>query len=175
VVAAAPALLETVEPDRLLPMPSAVPERFELGTLPYELLAGTTAAVDFLAGLVPGNGSRRSRLEVSYAAMAGHESALRDRLESGLSGIPGVRIFGSPARLRTPTVLFTVAGLESAEVHRRLAARGVNAPAGSFYALECSRRLGLGDSGAVRAGIAPYTTESDVDRLVAGVAALARA
>ena len=31
----------------------AVPERFELGTLPYELLAGTTAAVDFLAGLAP--------------------------------------------------------------------------------------------------------------------------
>ena len=36
-----------------LPSTDAVPERFELGTLPYELLAGTTAAVDFLAGLDP--------------------------------------------------------------------------------------------------------------------------
>src|SRR5918912_1221221 len=35
VVAAAPALLETLRPDRLLPMPDSVPERFELGTLPY--------------------------------------------------------------------------------------------------------------------------------------------
>ena len=33
-----------------------VPERFELGTLPYELLAGTTAAVDFLAGARAGIG-----------------------------------------------------------------------------------------------------------------------
>ena len=39
--------------EKLAPSPDSVPERFELGTLPYELLAGTTAAVDFLAGLDP--------------------------------------------------------------------------------------------------------------------------
>ena len=50
VLAAAPTLLEQLHPDKLLPSTDAVPERFELGTLPYELLAGTTAAVDFLAG-----------------------------------------------------------------------------------------------------------------------------
>ena len=49
-------LLESLRPDKLLPSSDAVPERFELGTLPYELLAGTTAAVDLLAGLVPGDG-----------------------------------------------------------------------------------------------------------------------
>src|SRR3954452_16520976 len=47
-------LLESLRPDKLMPASDAVPERFELGTLPYELLAGTAAAVDFLAGLVPG-------------------------------------------------------------------------------------------------------------------------
>ena len=52
------------------------------------------------------------------------------------------------------------------------AAHGVNAPAGNFYAVEASRWLGLGDSGAVRAGLAPYTSEGDVDRLLEGVAAL---
>ena len=51
VLAADPALLEQLHPDKLLPSSDAVPERFELGTLPYELLAGTTAAVDFIAGL----------------------------------------------------------------------------------------------------------------------------
>ncbi|WP_256461086.1 cysteine desulfurase-like protein [Blastococcus sp. PRF04-17] len=61
VLAAAPALLETLRPAKLLPSPDAVPERFELGTLPYELLAGTTAAVDFLAGLSPTPGTRRER------------------------------------------------------------------------------------------------------------------
>ena len=48
VLAAAPELLESVHPDKLLPSTDTVPERFELGTLPYELLAGTTAAVDFI-------------------------------------------------------------------------------------------------------------------------------
>ncbi len=54
VLAAAPAVLETVHPDKLLPSTDAVPERFELGTLPYELLAGVTAAVDFVADLGTG-------------------------------------------------------------------------------------------------------------------------
>ena len=56
VVVARPALLETVHPDKLLPATDEVPERFELGTLSYELLAGVTAAVDFHAGLGGGDG-----------------------------------------------------------------------------------------------------------------------
>jgi len=77
------------------------------------------------------------------------------------------------APLRTPTELFSVNGVESPEVYRRLAERGVNAPAGSFYALEASEWIGLGAGGAVRAGLAPYTSADDVDRLLAGVAAIA--
>jgi selenocysteine lyase/cysteine desulfurase len=48
----------------------------------------------------------------------------------------------------------------------------VNAPASHFYAIEASRHAGLGDEGAVRAGIAPYTSAEEVERLVEGVAAL---
>jgi selenocysteine lyase/cysteine desulfurase len=66
-----------------------------------------------------------------------------------------------------------VAGLPSEQVAAELADRGVNAPASSFYALEASRRIGLGDDGAVRAGLAPYSTGEDVDRLLGGVAAVA--
>ncbi|WP_206786057.1 cysteine desulfurase-like protein [Amycolatopsis sp. MtRt-6] len=173
-VAAAPALLETLHPDKLLPSTNAVPERFELGTLPYELLAGTTAAIGFLAELVPGTGSRRSRLLTSMAGLEAHESALLARLDAGLAALPGVTRYGRPERHRTPTVLFSVDGVSSRAVYEHLGALGVNAPAGNFYALECSRRLGLGDTGAVRAGIAPYTTEEDVDRLLAGVESLPR-
>ncbi|MFF4419117.1 cysteine desulfurase-like protein [Streptosporangium sp. NPDC001559] len=173
VLAADPALLETIHPDKLLPASDAVPERFELGTLPYELLAGTTAAVGFLADLVPGEGDRRARLARSMAALEGHERAMLDRLEAGLAEIGGVRTYGAPGRERTPTTLFTVGGVTPADTYRLLGERGVNAPASSFYALECSRRLGLGDTGAVRAGIAPYTDEQDVDRLLKGVRELA--
>ncbi|MGH3761100.1 cysteine desulfurase-like protein [Actinophytocola sp.] len=170
---ATPALLESVHPDRLAPMPDTVPERFELGTLPYELLAGTTAAIDFLAGLVGSTGTRRDRLIGSMTALEKHEAALLDRLDDGLASIPRVIRYGDPARRRTPTALFNIEGATPARMYRGLAERGVNAPAGTFYALECADRLGLGTAGAVRAGIAPYTTESEVDRLLTAVAELA--
>jgi cysteine desulfurase family protein (TIGR01976 family) len=75
-LAASPALLETMHPDKLRPSTDQVPERFELGTLPYELLAGVTAAVDFLADLVPGDEgslSRRARLVRSMTALQEYE------------------------------------------------------------------------------------------------------
>jgi cysteine desulfurase family protein (TIGR01976 family) len=174
VLAADPALLDSVHPDKLLPSTEEVPERFELGTLPYELLAGVTAAVDFMAGLAPGGAdARRARLVASMAAVEQHEDALFGRLLGGLRDIGGVRTYGAAAR-RTPTALFDVHGRSGQEVYEHLASRGVNAPAGSFYAIEAARWLGLGDDGAVRAGLAPYTSEADVDRLLSAVAELAR-
>jgi cysteine desulfurase family protein (TIGR01976 family) len=168
VLVADPALLETLHPDKLAPASDAVPERFELGTLPYELLAGTAAAVDFLAGLVPGEGSRRDRLLVSLAALEQHEQRLRARLEDGVAGLPGVTLH-SRAALRTPTLLATFAGRDVTEVRDALAARGVNAPAGSFYAYEAARHLGLGPAGGLRMGLAPYTDDGDVERLLEGL------
>jgi cysteine desulfurase family protein (TIGR01976 family) len=167
-LAASPALLETLTPDKLLPSTEAVPERFELGTLPYELLAGVTAAVDFIGGLASDAPDRRSRVLESMAAVEEYEAGLLDRLLDGLGAIDGVTLHGRPAR-RTPTVLFSVAGRTGREVYEELARAGVNAPASHFYALEASRRAGLGDDGAVRAGIAPYTTTDDVDRLLRAV------
>jgi cysteine desulfurase family protein (TIGR01976 family) len=173
VVVAAPDRLAQLHPDKLLPSTDAVPERFELGTLPYEVLAGTTAAVDFIAGLASDAADRRTRVLESMRAVEGHEDELLARLLDGLRGIDRVRLHGSPQR-RTPTVFFSVEGRDDQDVYRHLASLGVNAPASSFYALEASRWLGLGDTGAVRAGLAPYTDTDDVDRLVAGVAEIAR-
>ena len=173
VLVADPALLETVHPEKLLPSTDAVPERFELGTLPYELLAGVTAAVDFIASIGSESSERRDRVLESMRVVERREEELFERLLTGLDGIHGVRRYGRPVR-RTPRVLFDVEGRTGAEVHEHLATRGVNAPASSFYALEASRRIGLGDTGAVRAGLAPYTSDDDVDRLLTGVAELAR-
>jgi cysteine desulfurase family protein (TIGR01976 family) len=173
VLVADPALLESVHPDKLLPSSDEVPERFEQGTLPYELLAGTTAAVDFLAEMASSAADRRSRVLDSMAAAAASEHRLFARLLDGLAGIAAVTLHGCPEN-RTPTALFSVAGHPPRHVYEHLAERGVNAPAGSFYAIEAARWSGLGDAGAVRAGMAPYTDQDDVDRLVAGVAELSR-
>ena len=170
VVAASPALLEGLRPQKLAPSTDAVPERFELGTLPYELLSGTTAAVDFLASLSPVAGDRRTRLVAAMDAISAHEDGLRARIEQGLAELPGVTVH-SRARHRTPTLLVSFADRESADAYAFLAEQGVNAPASSFYALEASRRLGLGDSGALRIGLAPYVDDADVDRLLDGLRA----
>jgi cysteine desulfurase family protein (TIGR01976 family) len=173
VVAAAPELLERLDVDKLLPSTDRVPERLELGTLPYEVLAGTTAAVDYISGIASDAPERRTRVLESMRAVEEHEDHLLDRLLTGLRGTGGVRLHGSPKR-STPTVFFSVEGRSHQEVYEHLASVGVNAPASSFYAIEASRWLGLGDTGAVRAGLAPYTDADDVDRLLAGVAEVAR-
>ena len=168
VLAARPDVLEPLRPDKLVPASDAIPERFELGTPAYELHAGTAAAVDFLAGLVPGAGSRRERLAVSLTALEAHEDGLRERLEEALASLPGITMHARAVR-RTPTLLATFAGHDPRDVRRHLAARNVNAPAGSFYAYEASRRLGLGTGGGLRMGLAPYTDDEDVDRLIAAL------
>ncbi|MEU8490167.1 MAG: cysteine desulfurase-like protein [Actinomycetota bacterium] len=169
VLAADPALLETLRPAKLAPSSDAVPERFELGTLPYELLAGTTAAVEFLAALDPSaTGDRRARLQASMAAVEEHERPLRERIETHLAALPGVTVRSRAAR-RTPTLLVTLDDRDAADAYRHLAERRIAAPASSFYALECSRRLGLGDTGSLRIGLACYTDDADVDRLLDGL------
>ena len=170
VLGARPETLEALRPEKLLPATDTVPERFELGTLPYELLAGTTAAVDFLAGLAPSarDASRRERLASSYAALEEHEDELLAWLEPRIRALPGVRVY-SNARRRTPTLLFTSDRVPPQAIRAALAEVGVNAPAGSFYAWEPSHHLGLGAEGGVRVGLAPYTDRSDVERLVDGL------
>ena len=160
---AAPELLEGLDPDKLVPATNQVPERFELGTLPYELMAGTTAAVDFIASLGEGS-DRRARLKDAFAAIEEHEDRLRERLEDGLSRLPVV--VHSRAKRRTPTVLLTFPDADAAEVSVALADRDINAPSSSFYAWEPSHHLGLGEDGGLRVGLAPYSTEDEIDRLV---------
>jgi cysteine desulfurase family protein (TIGR01976 family) len=174
VVAGKREVLETLRPDKLFPAPDRVPERFELGTLPYELMAGTTAAINFLAGMTAGSGSRRHRLVASLGALEQHEDALRRRIEDSVRQLPGVTVH-SRAERRTPTLLVTFADHDAAAISAVLAQHDINAPAGSFYAFEPARRLGLGEAGGLRIGLAPYNNDDDADRLIATLADTLRA
>jgi cysteine desulfurase family protein (TIGR01976 family) len=168
-----PALLETLRPDKLLPSSDAVPERFELGTLPYELLAGATAAVDLIASLGTG-ATRRERLVSATAAIAAHELRLRVRIEEGLAamGDPGRLTLHSRAADRTSTLFLTFRELLPVDAYEALAKRDVLVPAGTFYAYETFRALGLPVDSGLRIGLAAYTDDSDVDRLLEGFAEL---
>jgi cysteine desulfurase family protein (TIGR01976 family) len=172
-VVAAPSLLETLRPDKLVPSSDAVPDRFELGTLPFASLAGVTAAVHHLASLVPGSGTLRERVLASMAAVQEYEQELFEVLLSGLDGFGHVTTYGKAAS-RTATAYFTVAGHTPEQVARHLASRQINVWNGHNYAWELTGALGIRDSGsAVRAGLVHYNDAAEVDRLLAGVAELA--
>ena len=173
-VIADPALLETLHPDKLMPAPGTVPERFEQGTPPFADLAGVTAAVEHLAQLdSSAHGPRRQRLLTSMAAVEDHEQGLFQVLQGGLAAMGHVTSYGKAAR-RAPTAYFTVDGRAPGDVARYLAGRGVNVWSGHNYAWELTGALGIRDSGgAVRAGLVHYNDRSDVDRLLEAVAELA--
>lgn len=172
-VVADPATWEPLVPAKLVPSPWQVPDRFEFGTLSFELLAGVTAAVDHLAALAaPPRASRRSRLAESMTVVGAYEMDLADRLLDGLAALDRVSVCPAPEQ-RCPTVSFRVAGQEPAETARLLGDRRICVSHGDYYAVEYFRAAGLGS--AVRASIYHYNTAAEVDLLLAALAEIAAA
>jgi len=162
-------LLASIDFPRLLPAPDYPPENVETGTQNHEGMIGTGAAVDFLAGLASGD-SRRARLTSVYAELDVRSRELLKDLWNGLASVSRVRLYGPPpSSPRTPTLSFTVEGVASTEVARRLAHKGLFLSHGDFYAATVVERLGLGPEGLVRAGCACYTPAEEVERLIEDV------
>jgi cysteine desulfurase family protein (TIGR01976 family) len=173
-VIADPARLERLRPAKLAPAPDAVPDRFERGTPTLELLAGVTAAVDWIARLTDAGGTRRERVTAALTAVETYLFELLTHALRGLTDIPGVRLLGA-ARRRTSTISFVVDGRHPREVAGRLGEQGIAVWAGDNYAYELMRRYGLrSGGGAVRASIVLYNDREDVDRLLGAVAEIAR-
>lgn len=171
VVAADPAVLAGIDPQRPAPAPPAGPARFEQGTNPFPALAGVVAAVEHWADLAEAGGDRRARLAVTRVTAADHGRALGERLWAGLGGMAHVRRYGPDAD-RTPIASFRVAGVGPAEVVAALDRAGVNAWAGHAYAWEAARALGVRDDGGlVRLSVNHYSQRWEVDRALEVVAA----
>ena len=168
-------LLASLDVPKLVPAPDSAPERLETGTQNHEGIVGAAAAVDFLASLTttPGQ-TRRQALASVFDALHARGQALITRLFTGLAAIPGVTVYGPPPSApRTPTVAFVVADRPSDEVARELVSRGLFLSNGDFYATTIVERLGHAADGVVRAGCACYTTDEEVERLIAAVAEIA--
>ena len=168
-------VVASLDVPKLIPAPETPPERLETGTQNHEGIVGAAAAVDYLAAIAKGN-SRRERLTSAFATLHAHGTELLSRLWNGLAAISRVQLYGlPPGNPRTPTVAFNVEGVSSDDVARTLARRGVFVSNGDFYATTVIERLGHATDGVVRAGCACYSTVEEVDRLVEGVEAIARA
>jgi selenocysteine lyase/cysteine desulfurase len=157
-----PDLLDDLEAYKVRPAPERGPGRLQYGTPSWEALAGIEAAADFL-------------LDVGLDVIAASEAERFARLIGGLHAIDGVRVVGpQDVADRAPTLMFEVAGQTPVAVSERLATDRVAVWDGHNYAVEAMGPLGLDvEAGAVRAGISIYTTDDDVDRLLAAVIDLA--
>jgi cysteine desulfurase family protein (TIGR01976 family) len=168
-------LLAGLEPYRLKAAPDEDPDRWESGTQNHEALAGTIAAIGYLAEL-GGGGEWRGAIRTGYAAIEAHERSLAARFLEGVARLGRVRVYGitDPARLdeRTPTFAVRVGDEHPVATSGALADRGIFTWDGHYYAIEVFERLGLLDSGgAVRIGFCHYHTLDDVDRVLDALAA----
>ena len=178
IMAARRDLLESVRPFKVRPAPDAPPDSWETGTQSHEALAGLTAAIEYLRGLVEGEG--RPGIVSAMEAIREHEAGLLARFLEGVAGVPGLRLHGiaDPARAseRTPTFAIRVRDQDPRRTAEELGRRGIFVWDGNYYALAVMERLGLEDSGgAVRIGFCHYHTEVEVDRVVDEVATVAGA
>jgi cysteine desulfurase family protein (TIGR01976 family) len=156
-------LSETWRPYKVRPSPvDPLGRRFVAGTLPYELLAGFNATIDYLDSIG------------GFDAIRPYERELGERF---LANLPStVTVYGLPTMAgRVPTFLVNVDGVPAADVAAQLARRDVGVWAhDSWYSLDLYKRLGY-EHDAIRIGFIHYNTEEEVDRLLAGLAAAAPA
>ncbi|MDZ7268144.1 MAG: cysteine desulfurase-like protein [candidate division KSB1 bacterium] len=173
--------MERLPAYKVRPQEPTPPYKFETGTLNHEGLAGTVAAIEYLAQLGRQTGAtaeaarwqgRRRDLKAAMIAVQQYERRLAQKLITGLLAIPGVRVFGitDPARYsqRTPTVALRLEKHPPRAAAERLGAENIYVWDGDFYAFEVIKRLGFENSGGVvRIGLVHYNTEEEIDRLLA--------
>jgi cysteine desulfurase family protein (TIGR01976 family) len=167
-------LLETLDTYKVEPAPDYIPDKLETGTQNHEGIAGVKGAVDFIASLGTG-ASRRERLVSGMQIIEEYEADLAAKFRAALREIPRVELYAAPEGVRkTPTVAFRMEGHTPREVTEHMAERGFFVADGHFYASTLARRLGIHDKGSwVRAGLAPYNTEDEVEGFIEALARFA--
>jgi cysteine desulfurase family protein (TIGR01976 family) len=148
---------EAWRPYKARPAPTdPLGRRFSTGTLPYELLAGFNATIDYLDSIG------------GFEAIVPYERALGERFVAGISD--AITIYGLPGMEgRVPTFLVNVKGVSAVDVAAKLAAQDIGVWAhDSWYSLDLYKRLGY-EKDAVRLGFIHYNTAEEVDRLVAAL------
>jgi cysteine desulfurase family protein (TIGR01976 family) len=168
-------LLERLDVYRLDPAPHYIPDKLETGTQNHEGIAGVKGAIDFIASLGEGS-SRREKLANAMQTIEEYEAGLAETFRTALQDLPGVKLYAAPDGIRkTPTIAFRVEGYSTDQVCVRMLQHGFFIAAGDFYASTIAERLGIKDSGGfVRAGLAPYNTEDEVERFVTALEVLVR-
>ncbi|OWZ83856.1 cysteine desulfurase-like protein [Natranaerobius trueperi] len=168
-------IFEKLRPYKLIPQKDSIPYKLETGVPNLEGIAGAKEAINFIADLGSKFSNQKDKTSLEREQIiAGmdvievHESSLKKFLTEELSQIDKVNLYIPPKEIpKTSTISFTVDGYNSHDVVKALADKDIFATSGHFYALKTIERLGLEQvGGLVRIGLAPYNTQSDVERLL---------
>jgi cysteine desulfurase family protein (TIGR01976 family) len=182
-------LLDRLQAYKVRPAPKEPPGKYETGTQNHEGIAGTLAAVNYLAeigekygrdyaDLFPSFSDRRLRLKTGMAVLREYDHILSKAILDELETLPGVRIHGITDRgrleERVPTVSFTWEGHHPRDVAAYLGEQGIFVWDGNYYALAVTERLGLESKGGmVRIGAVHYNTVEEIQRLGDALRAMA--
>jgi selenocysteine lyase/cysteine desulfurase len=132
--------------------------------------AGIADYIDALAAHHGIEGGPAARNAGVHEAMRTHEAALLQPLLDHVKGRNRVRLLGpTEATARAPTVALALAR-PGAAAAADLAARGIMAGGGDFYAHRPLRAMGIDpDHGVLRLSFVHYTSEEEVARLMAAL------
>ena len=130
-----------------------LPYKFEAGTPNIAGAVGLGAAVDYLNAL-------------PRAELLAREEALVESAVHRLKQLPGVRIVGEPTH-RLSVVSFLIEPGHPHDFGTLLDQQGVAVRTGHHCAMPLMDRLGI--PGTIRASFSLYNSESDVERLIAGI------
>jgi cysteine desulfurase family protein (TIGR01976 family) len=173
--------LKRLQPYKVRALVNEVPNRWEMGTLNHECIAGITACVEYLADLGRHVNSkstnRRSALLSAFQTIQAYERTLAERMLRGLLDIPGLKVYGitdlQKLANRTPTFAVRVDGHTPLELATKLGDRGFFTWDGNYYALNLTERLDVEKSGGfLRIGLVHYNTAEEVDGVVAALQAI---
>jgi cysteine desulfurase family protein (TIGR01976 family) len=170
-----PGALDALATDRLIVQDPKAPYRIETGTLNHAAIDALRAAVDYIAGWGSG-ATLRARIVDAMNGICAYEHALGKFYFDAVKRIAGVEVWGPPfdSRTRAPTVSITLNKASAADAASALAARDICVWDGHFYAKRALDVLNLNARGGLlRTGISMYTTREELQRLIAGIEALA--
>jgi selenocysteine lyase/cysteine desulfurase len=163
-------LLNKLQPYKVRPAADSNPGKWMTGTQNHEGIAGTTAAIDYLASLsgAINSTSKRTQLEQAFNKIEEHEKALSSCFLEGIRKLDGIEIVGlkdlTTINQRVATFSLTSKKVPANIFAKELALKGIFAYSGNFYAKTLMETLGYeGKGGVLRIGFVHYNDLNQVE------------